>query len=64
MAELINIVYEKQPVGFGKSVKVEYQGIKFDDGQIAYQGEQGKVYQAESPRKLKEALKGAVIEVL
>lgn len=63
MSELITIVCDKPLKGFGKRERLAYVGIKFDDGQIAYQDEDKTIRQCETSKKLKEALTNAVIEV-
>ncbi len=62
--ELLEISYDKQPMGFGKPVRVTCPGIKFDDGQIAYLDADKVVRSAENSAKLKKALENVVIEVV
>ncbi len=66
MTELIKIIHDKQPIGFGKTRRVELPGIKFDDGQIAYLDEDNSIKQCDNSAKLKKALitLNPVIEVL
>jgi hypothetical protein len=64
MTELIKIIHDKRPVGFGKPRRVELPGVKFDDGQIAYMDEDKTVRQSDNGTQLKKELKNAIIEVL
>lgn len=64
MVEVINVLYDKSPMGFGKVKRVACPGIKFDDGQIAYLDEDKTIRSAENGKKLKEALSNVTIEVV
>ncbi len=63
MTEVIKVIYDQPPMGFGKIKRVECPGMKFDDGQIAYLDQDKRIKSCENGNKLREALLNVVIEV-
>ncbi len=59
--ELIKIAYDKPSYGFGKPTPTQYNGVKFDDGKIAYQDSDGVIYTSNSTDDLTKALRNAKI---
>lgn len=59
--ELIKITQVKRGFGFSRSETVEYPGVQFDDGKIAYQHTDKTVYTT-SVNELDKHLPGAKVE--
>ena len=62
--EIIKITYDKYSFGFAKPEKVRHNGVKFDDGKLAYQDAQGEIRTSASSDDLKKCYPGAEIETV
>jgi len=54
--EKITIVYQRDPTGFGKAQTLNYEGVVFSNGKVAYIDEDGTIYAHERQDELLIAL--------